>query len=491
LTPREYALFSGVSKTWDDGLIKQLGERLVSDFVTDIREFKTQGAGWSVQKQELGLRRLLRLYSLLFESRHTSIYARAAELAALADSEQQARRVYEVLPNSSADRQPKVLLGFLGAGDFFQGVVRCRGCPTLIVTTAFEKETGHLGTLKYYKHSRFTDEQWRSLSDEERIAQISKDRWLSGEMDFTSKTSDAPHYFARHLMSESLNSGHYLFEFTQDRYALTPQDTIRRIREVALWTGETHSFHVQVVGEVPRGSKSEFSKFAVWHWEANIQSMLQGMEEGLFGRALTSHLKRPTEGATFDLSNSNKLLSIGYRQGIYGASQRRDFTRIGLELRDVSRRLGVLEDLISKFLRTMAGRIWKKAGPVTNSPLRLGDLELREVLRSRGVSRYAIDVMNNSQDKPPILQLPLLDFKSIQVVNWKSGQMAPIDPSVLKRLDEGREYYLSGLVALGSEIDQFSRQGVSLHKDEVSRAIKIWLKEWAMKFRPKEIYSAY
>ncbi len=490
LTDREFALVSGVAKTWSNDLMKELGQRLMYDFLADIQSLKRQSEFWSVQRQELGLRQLMRTYSLVIE-KNTSVYARAAELAAQATTDVQARRVYELLLRYSRDREPKLVLGFLDASPFFREAVRFEDDPTLIVTTSFEKETFQAKILKYYKHSKFTNQQWRFMSDEQRVSEISEFRELIGYLHGTNKTPTAPSYFAENLKSESIKNGRHLYEVVQDRYALTPQETIRRVREVAAITGEMHSFHVHVVGEVPKVSEPEFSRFAIWHWEANIQSMLQGMEEGLFGTTLTGYPVRPIEGGTFARSDMNKLLTVGYRRDIYGYSLRRGFMKIGLELRDVTRKLEVLSDLILRFSRAMAGRIWKNTGVISYSSLALPDSNLKFILRGRGISEEAIDQLRFTPNYPAVLQLPLLNFHQMRVVDWKTGQMRSIDESVLARLDEGREYYLSGLVALGKEIDQYRESGTPVSNVELSSAIKMWLQEWAVRYRPREIYSAY
>ncbi len=492
LTEREYLDVSGQIKAWNRNELSAFNERLEALFFDLFSDLSSRRSELSLIEMRKELLDLCRLYSNIFD-RSSSVYERAIWISQWASKqEDRARFAYETMLSFTRDREPKLVLGFMQANPFFKDAVRLRHDPTLIVTTAFEKETPNAAVVSFYRNMRYSDEAWLAMSVDARKVILDKmsDHFVSTVYD-TEKLRSTPDYFANKLKTEGMVSGRVIFEFTQDGYAISPTATIRRIEEVAKITNETHSFHGHIVGEVPSSDPQEFLKFDAWFKDANWQLMFQGFEEGLFPNKYTQ-IKKTSYWETFGDAAENKFLTLGYRTGIYGNARTPGYIKVGLELRDPTRKIARWDGLIQRIAEVIAQRKWNVLADNLSTGIKSLKIdEIESILWSAGIEQeYMIKMLVSEESNSRSIGVPLSNFRELMITNWKNGKSRPIPGAVMDRLDRARKIYLDGLVHLSREIAILDRRGESYSSEDIRSAILHWVTEWAQQARPAEIFSA-
>jgi len=396
-----------------------------------------------------------------------------------------------------------------------KGSVEQKGLPGTFVTFAFEKESPNKSLTRWYKDPRFTDEAWLALSESDRLTRLRE--LVNGKekvffsSDKIAPTALKPPYLGGYsIEADRANTGMFLIEVAHANYEISPRQIMTQIRETSAAVNEKHSIHVHLVVEFPAEyPAAHFENQMIWHKQFNDYLYLAGMNEGLHGNDLISvaalarekgfemHSQRLPEHIWEIKRNVYKGLSAGLRGTMYGTAHNPDHVRIGVELRDVTRNLDKLDAIVRTTSESLASRIWEKPKP----PLPTGKTELRlstnpskaeGMLRKIGTHEDWVEFLAHIE---PTLWLPLTNWETVVVYDYRTGKYRSPTPEQLLRLNKAKAQFIKGMRGLQEEILKYEKKGESMRtnkaKELVETAIRMDLSQWAKDARAHELFEGY
>ena len=423
-------------------------------------------------------------------------------------SDAHALYLYDSLLMDGVEKNSDALRYLMAKNKYFSRVRPIRGSPKNLVTYSFEKESNIDDITLWYKTTGVSDEDWFKLTSEERLEQIKKATNVmkkSVAEDRITGTEFKPKYVGGYSQELGLDSKDksYTWEIANKKYEISLDRTLGQVDEVAKFTGERHSFHTHVVFDMPNDYK-DFNKFALWTKRANDFIYLKGMEEGLHGNFLTgvAHLVseapervKSTVGNTVPTSlssislQSHKFFSMGIRGDIYGKSPIDNHKKVGLELRDSSRKPDVLKAHLNKVADTTQDFGWEKLPsdmPVEDfARIRVSDEilrnDLKDVVTDPFLKRLEKDVPNAA--------IALNRFEEYKYFDYKKGKVKELSDSEKERVVKAREYFIEEMKKIDRNVIDMKKKGESFEKEDVEMAVQMTLSEWAKMARVSELFD--
>ncbi len=319
-------------------------------------------------------------------------YSKLTKLNDWVKSEAHALFLYDILHQAGLSQFKTELNYLLSESVYFIEANPIRGPPGTqgaqsLVTYSFEKEGNSADITLFYRLPQYSEAEWLNKSDDARFKIIQQ--YPIPMKTFVSAEKMAPTEFKPSFVggySNEMNGFHlkgYGWEIAHKKYEISRDKIIRQIHEIAKIFKETHSIHMHIVFEIPK-KYPKFENLTYWYKQLNDYLYLRGLEEGLHGNSLTGvanvakdlsfreRIKNLfkslySSGRTLVESQfrvgkySSKYFSAGLRSGMYGKASSDDQMKIGIELRDTTRKIENL-DLYSKTVaEAVAQRIWEKS----------------------------------------------------------------------------------------------------------------------------------
>lgn len=451
---------------------------------------------------------LLNLYSLSVKSGSSAEKFKKFDQWVKSDSH--ALYLYDHLSDLGLAKNKDLLRYLQSKNEYFKKAHGLRGPPYSLVTYSFEKESSKPDITLWYKKADYSDEDWLALGEEERLKLIRKATNVKKKKvnsDRIASTGMKPHYVGDY--SEELGHGlfdrSYGWEIANKKYEIDLDRLMGEVKEVSESFKETHSFHTHVVFDMPKNYK-DFDKFSTWTKQVNDYLYLSGMEEGLHGNYLTgvahfsedapARLKSTVNNAVPDKQSSvnyqsHKFFSMGVRADLYGDSPLKGHMKMGLELRDTTRKLDRLEGNMKGVSDSVEGYRWE------NWP---SDLNREDVgfLRPQANSfpkelmdGMASEIKNAITGKDVGPLIPLQRFEDGKYFDFKTGKMRTVTKAERERIEAARAYYYKEIEGLDKNVKEMKARGESFEKEDVEMAVKMVLTEWARMAKVSELYSGY
>jgi len=437
--------------------------------------------------------------------------AKIAELAEWAKDEERARIAYERVLAAYYEKDPALVIGFTEACPSFDGAIRMKDHPALLVTESFEKETPSANVTMYFRTRDYTDDAWLALSENERLEKLVEVTTQLETAANLERTALAP-VFLDDLYREANSAAkkNPVFEMKKRGYNLTPKSYAKELFEIAHDMKEFHSIHSHVVFYVPPKDAAEFARFRDWFLFMNDYYLLSGMEEGLH-RATKERLVsgRPiiasTEGQHAGLGSmktfadvqttSTKWYNIGLRGRMYGKSIDSRFIKIGLEGRDFSRKRVIIEDFVERVTRAAANRKWR------GLPEKFARPKVKFFGASEAVALFAehsgltADQVNRLYAIYPEFTIPLNAFETFPVLKIADDGSIVTEAVSAERaaqMESARETYYAEIRKLAADIaESEAKAGQREDDDAIEMTMKWILTDWAKSAKSSEIFRNY
>lgn len=395
--------------------------------------------------------------------------------------------------------------------------IESRKSGNSLVTYAFEKEGSTADITLLYRPPRYPEAEWLQKTESERMKLIqklyvAKKTFLKAQTVMPTDLKPAAVGGYSVELSDSQRKG-YGWEISHKKYEINRQRLMRTIRELAQLFKQTHSFQVHLVFELPK-KYVRYENFIYWFKHLNDYLYLKGLEEGLHGNYLTGVANIPSDLSIFDRAKSAfrflhttpntiemvqsslgwvnaKFFSAGLRAGKYGLASSDESMKIGIELRDTTRNIDLLDQFTNKISQSLENRAWEKVDLQSQQKqtLRL-TTDKNQALQhlSKIVSmKYAVlfaSIENTAH-------FGLMPFEGSQVLDYQTHRWKQIPQEVRQRIEKAREEYEKDLVDLEKELEALSAQGEKTETDLIKSAIRMSLATWAKKARVAEMYQSY
>jgi hypothetical protein len=396
-----------------------------------------------------------------------------------------------------------------------------------LITYSFEKEGRGPEVGLLFRPKRISPERWNDMSPSDQLEALLSLRGstLSPRTHLSVVATDLKPSYLALLASESGD----VWEVRHQAFELDPRRLMRQLRELTSLFRSTDSVHVHLVFDLALGSPRSIG-FSRWFKFVNDALVLRGLENGLHpsGTAgidsLSRHrdtdgpiqqrarAQRPDEETTeseIPTFYGTKMLSMGLRphttytdlesvENIQIGQPARPnpgalpwpTTRIGLELRDVTRKMQDLEETVDGLSHAIQGQFWN----------RFADSESDSFFALDPDTKAFDSVLAEAVDLPPYLNLrelypgsivPLHQFEDANFPNYRTGTVSRASASQRRVFIEARAEYIKGLEALGREIKDLQRRRVPFSNDDVISAIKMLVAEWATKTKPSTLLVGF
>ncbi len=418
-------------------------------------------------------------------------------------SEAHALILYDLLSQRGLARYSEALAKLVETNVYFSDGHLEHGPPALL-TYSFEKEGRKAEITDLYKVPGIEDSEWFKKSSEGRLKAIAekaliKKRFLSAST--VAPTDLKPSFlggFSLEMTSRLMPVRSW--EIAHKRYEFSLHRLMDQVKTVAHLFGETHSFHVHTVFELPK-KYAHFREFRTWFKSLNDYLYLRGLEEGLHGSQLTGLMNLKEDVGRFSRSKqtfrankpgditrySEKYYSAGLRGGFYGSASSPDFVKLGIELRDTTRDLAQLERVMVGLSDSLSRRSWEEdqeSAPrfrLTTEPT-----ATRKALLEAGVRLEYVDLFANAE---PTVGLGLQRLELGQTFNYKTHSPESASSVLTERFVQARAAYVKNLLEIQDELDGFKAKGVRVDPEELSMAVCQSLTTWAKLARPSERFS--
>ncbi|WP_412473597.1 hypothetical protein [Halobacteriovorax sp. YZS-1-1] len=423
-------------------------------------------------------------------------------------SDAHALYLYDFLLKDGIEKNSDSLRYLMARNEYFKNVRPIRGPPGTLVTFSFEKESKVDDITLWYKTSNYTDEEWLNLSGEQRLSLVRKATMISRKKvseDKITGTEFKPHY----LGGFSQEVGDYLidkspiWEIANKKYEISLERTLDEISEVSELTGETHSFHAHVVFDLPE-NYDKFDRFQLWSKHTNDYLYLKGMEEGLHGNELTgiahfaedapAKAKRSMNNALPETLSSigvrsHKFFSMGIRGDLYGKSPVSKHKKVGLELRDTTRKLDILSDHMKKVTATVQDFKWESL-PTEVTRKNMPALRVNQDLIGRDLAGKVSDSFLDTLKNDVITaSIALNRFEEGRYFDYQRGTFRELTSEDKKQIVEARQYFIDEMGKIDRELIEMKRKGESFEKEDVEMAVQMTLSEWAKMARVSRFYD--
>lgn len=439
---------------------------------------------------------------------------RSRALNEWARTEEHALWLYDLLSRSGLNNF-KEELNYLHANNV--NFIESRKSGNSIVTYAFEKEGSTSDITLLYRPPQFSEAEWLQKPENERIKLIQKlhvvkKTFLKAQTVMPTDLKPAAVGGYSVELSDAHRKG-YGWEISHKKYEINRQRLMRTIRELAQIFKQTHSFQVHVVFELSK-KYLKYESFIYWFKHLNDYLYLKGLEEGLHGNYLTGVANIPSDFSfieaaksalrsfhttpnTIEMSQSGlgwtnaKFFSAGLRAGKYGPASSEDSMKIGIELRDTTRNLELLDQFTNKISQSLENRTWEKV-----------DLQgqqkqtLRLTTDKKQALQYLSKVVSPKYAKlfasiENTTHFALMPFESSKVLDYQTQSWKEIPPDVQQRIEKARKDYEKDLVDLEKELETLKAQGERTETDIIRTAIRMSLATWAKKARVADMYQNY
>jgi|GEM_PF-3827124 len=370
------------------------------------------------------------------------------------------------------------------------------------LTFSFEKEGRGKEIGLLYRPAKTSEADWFKESDEERF-QTLFDRFLPQKFSspalLLAPTSLKPSYLGG--FSFDGRGSKRSWEVAHKGYEISLHRTLQEIRDISKLVCETHSFHVHAVFEMPKSDPS-FDRFLRWFKNLNDALYLKGMEEGLHGENLTglvnfkSDVSKADQVRTLDVRKpedvtlrNQKFFSAGLRGQMYGPASSSKRVKLGIELRDSTRKLETLEDSMTRLSDSLSKKVWERL-PSDDSTdfarLFENGEKTVEMLVKAGLR---VETARTLLKAETTVALPLLPLEEKPVFNFKTAQYENASADYVLRLQTSRASFTKALFSLQEELDGFKSRGEAVESQDIQMAIRQTLTEWARQARPSERFS--
>lgn len=429
-------------------------------------------------------------------------------------TEEHALWLYDLLSRSGLNHFAEEL-NYLHANNV--NFIESRKSGNSLVTYAFEKEGSTSDITLLYRPPQFSEAEWLQKPESERLMliqklNIEKKTFLKAQTVMPTDLKPAAVGGYSVELSDAHRKG-YGWEISHKKYEINRQRLMRTIRELAQIFKQTHSFQVHVVFELPK-KYLRYESFIYWFKHLNDYLYLKGLEEGLHGNYLTGVANIPSDFSfieaaksafrsfhttpnTIQMSQSGlgwtnaKFFSAGLRAGKYGPASSDEAMKIGIELRDTTRNLDLLDRFTNKISQSLESRTWEKADLQSQQKLTLRlTTDKKQALQylSRIVSPKYAKLFASIENTT---HFGLMPFESSQVLDYRTQSWKEVPQEVQQRIREARKDYEKDLVDLEKELEALKAQGDKTEADIVRTAIRMSLATWAKKARVADIYQSY
>ncbi|OYZ21204.1 MAG: hypothetical protein B7Y39_09710 [Bdellovibrio sp. 28-41-41] len=385
-----------------------------------------------------------------------------------------------------------------------------------LVTYSFEKEGTTSDISMLFRPTEFSEKDWMNRSDEERIALLkaakvpSKTFVRASKIMPTDFKPDAVGGYSKEVRDHRRHG--YGWEISHKKYEINQQRLMREVRDVSMLFNQKHSFHVHVSFELPK-NYTLYENFIHWFKQLNDYLYLKGLEEGLHGNDLTGVANfvsdlSITERVKSYLSNlytkntiqesqdkldrrNSKFFSAGLRGRIYGPASSVAKMRLGIELRDSTRNMDLLDQYSSKVGKSVSAQVWEKsnAAEIKTMGLRLTS---DRVTAKRDISDFVSPRFAKMfSDVEATVAFGLHHYEDRPIYNYRSHSWVKVSPEVAERIKNARKFYIQELVNLESELTHLESKGEKTETELIKMAIRMSLATWAKKARVAELFENF
>jgi peptide deformylase len=385
------------------------------------------------------------------------------------------------------------------------------------ITYSFEKEGTRADISLLYRPPQFSEDQWLARPEAERFELLKKARIpkktftkASEIMPTGLKPSSVGGYSVE--LSDHLRKG-YGWEISHKKYEINRQRLMREIRELAGIFKETHSFQVHLVFELPK-KYPKYQEFIYWYKHLNDYLYLKGLEEGLHGNYLTGVANLASDmswgeriknwlrssyttskivlEAQSRLGRQNsKFFSVGLRAGLYGPPSHSENMKIGLELRDSTRKIDLLDRYTEQISRSLEAKIWEKSESkdISNRTLRLTtDRPTSTKAMSSIVSHEYAKLFAEIE---PTSYFPLLKFDETLWFDYREKIWKRVPSPTQTRIQKARAVYEQDLRDLEKELRGLESRGEKTEPEIIRIALRMSLATWAKSARVAELFERF
>lgn len=468
---------------------------------------------------------LLKLKNLkiIFEETRKNSHTQIKKLNNWIQSEAQALYVYDELYRRSLVDYQITYQWLLKNNYYFKNTYSLPNDTKSLITFGFEKEGSGPEASLLYRDPNISDKDWLNLSDSQRMKILSM---LVKEKKYfhTSKEIQAtelkPDYLGGY--SEEYTGGirkGFSWELKHKSYELSLNRFLTQIKNLSDLFKNSHSFHFHLVFELSK-TYTHFDRFTLWVKWVNDFLTLKGMEEGLHGNQLTNSAEHPRqlslwnkfkENLGFSLDNNNpigvvlpknlseidkysfKFFSMSLRRHLYGDASSSENIKIGLELRDVTRDIGILENLLNQLSRTISNYSWEKFDGKNyfNQSFSRSLSLFENKIHSDFLEQFDSKSMHYFTNLVPTLKFVFIPFESGMYLNYESGKLFKPSSEQVTRIIEARKFFIKELKNIQRNIENLNKTQESFEPEDVEMAVKMSLTEWAKLARVSELFERF
>tara|TARA_B110001454_G_scaffold219196_1_gene251409 strand:- start:23839 stop:25896 length:2058 start_codon:yes stop_codon:yes gene_type:complete len=385
-----------------------------------------------------------------------------------------------------------------------------------LVTYSFEKEGTSTDISMLFRPTEFSEKDWMNKSDEERIGLLKKAKIPTKTFIRASKIMptdfkpDAVGGYSKEV-SDHRRQG-YGWEISHKKYEINQQRLMREVRDVSMLFDQKDSFHVHISFELPK-NYTLYENFIHWFKHLNDYLYLKGLEEGLHGNDLTGvanfvsdlsvservrsffsslYTKNTIQESQQKLDRRNsKFFSAGLRAKIYGPASSPDKMRLGIELRDSTRKMDLLDHYSAAVGKSVSKQIWEKsnAAEIKKQGLRLTSDRTTAKKDISGVVSPRFAKMFSEAEST--VAFGLHHYEEQPIYNYRTHSWVKVSPEVGERIKNARKFYIQELVDLEKELTHLESKGEKTETEIIKMAIRMSLATWAKKARVAELYEYF
>lgn len=412
--------------------------------------------------------------------------------------------VYQLLPDFPK-LAPKILAE-LKKSPLLIGVDSPKFSPNTLLTYSFEKEGRDPKISFFYRLPEYTDDQWLELKAEDRLEKLFIASEKELEIVSTQFKPKSLGEFTKELdqiRNREVVGEVRAYEVKHHDFELSMKDHLKAVAE----TGnelDYSNLHTHIVFEIPK-NYPEHKTEAYFNWQKhqNDYALFKGMEEGLHPNWLT---RAATRKASFESGNlkesihllpskfssinetNYKFMGVALRANIYGNPVSEDFYKIGIEIRDVSRKKEVYESFVKHTAESVEQERW------LNLPEKHASSFEFEATRSFGIKQ----LLNNGIDdgfsrklyaSNPFVALPLNTFEQGKYLDYASGKWITVSSEKAQQITKAKNKFVKAMQDLQREYYELAQKKTPVSDDEVATVIKMCLSDWAKEAKISELYS--
>jgi len=288
---------------------------------------------------------------------------------------------------------------------------------------------------------------------------------------------------------------------------------MREVTDLSKLFKQTHSFQVHLVSELPK-KYEKYENFIFWYKHLNDYLYLRGLEEGLHGNYLTG-----VANVAADLSWSERILgwlkqfytprnsihesqgslgkknskffSAGLRAGLYGPATNKKNMKIGIELRDSTRNMQLLDQVTEQISESLENKIWETEVliEIKSSALRLTSDrptardEITQIVSAKYAKLFA--------EIEPTVYFGLIQYENAKIYDYQNRKWIEPDAEVITRIQEARKLFEKDLLDLEIELTNLKANGQNTEKEIVKTALRMSLSTWAKRAKASELFSGF